>query len=63
MFLRTKVALLNKLSSKNKQKGLTIVEYAIAGALVAAALIGTFAALGGTISNLIEFLNESLTVE
>ena len=40
--------------SLRKQKGLTTVEYAIAGGLVGAALIGGFQLLGGNVSGVID---------
>lgn len=43
-----------------KQKGLTTVEYAVAGALVAATLVGAFAALGNEVENVIDFLTDQI---
>jgi pilus assembly protein Flp/PilA len=44
---------------KNEQ-GLTTVEYAIAGGLVAAGVIGAFQLLGGGVFNVINFLQQQL---
>lgn len=38
------------------EKGLTTVEYAVAGALVAAAVVGAFTALGGEVGTTINRL-------
>lgn len=38
------------LARRKKQRGLTIVEYAVAGAVVAIVTVGAFFALGGAIS-------------
>lgn len=46
---------------QDKQKGLTTVEYAVAGALVAATLVAAFAALGTQVENVIEFLTTQIT--
>ncbi len=40
----------------DKQKGLTTVEYAVAGALVAATLVAAFQALGLQVEAVINFL-------
>jgi pilus assembly protein Flp/PilA len=39
------------------EDGLTTVEYAIAGGLVGAAVIGAFQALGGTVGGIITFID------
>jgi pilus assembly protein Flp/PilA len=46
---------------KAKQKGLTTVEYAVAGGLIAAAVITAFLTLGGTVNGIIEAINGALT--
>lgn len=42
------------------EQGLTTVEYAIAGGLVAAGVIGAFQLLGGGVFNVINFLQQQL---
>lgn len=42
-----------------KQKGLSTVEYAVGGALVAAAIISAFEALGVQVGDLIGFLSSA----
>ncbi len=42
------------------EKGLTTVEYAIAGGLVAAGVIGAFQLLGGGVFNVINYLQGQL---
>ena len=42
------------------ERGLTTVEYAIAGGLVAAGVIGAFQLLGGGVFNVINFLQQQL---
>lgn len=42
------------------EEGLTIVEYAVAGALIAAALIAAFQALGGAVETVIQGLADTL---
>ncbi len=42
------------------QDGLTIVEYAVAGGLIAAAVAAAFVALGGTVDGIIVGLNVAL---
>ena len=46
----------------DKQQGLTTVEYAVAGALVAAAVVAAFDALGVQVAVLIDFLVTAFTV-
>lgn len=41
------------LATLHKQRGLTTVEYAVAGALIAAAVIAAFLLLGGNVGNVI----------
>jgi pilus assembly protein Flp/PilA len=43
-----------------KEEGLTTVEYAVAGGLVAAGVIGAFQLLGGGVNNIINFLQTTL---
>jgi pilus assembly protein Flp/PilA len=38
------------------EEGLTIVEYAVAGALISATVVGAFAALGGAVEAKIDLL-------
>lgn len=40
--------------------GLTVVEYALAGALVAAVVIGAFSALGTAVSDKIDFIGDEI---
>jgi len=42
------------------EEGLTVVEYAIAGGLIGAVVIGAFVALGGTVGAIITFINTQL---
>lgn len=49
---RVKMALKDK-QLKSKQKGLTTVEYAIAGSLVGLAVVGAFTALGNAVGEVI----------
>ena len=42
------------------EEGLTIVEYAVAGALISAAAVGAFTALGGTVTTVITGINTAL---
>lgn len=42
------------------EDGLTIVEYAVAGGLIAAAVAAAFVALGGTVDGIIVGLNVAL---
>lgn len=44
-----------------EEKGLTVVEYAIAGGLIGAAVIGAFTTLGGTVGSEITEINTALT--
>lgn len=48
------------LALQRKQKGLTTVEYAVAGALVAATLVAAFAALGNQVGNLVNTLTNAI---
>jgi len=45
----------------HEEKGLTVVEYAIAGGLIGAAVIGAFTTLGGTVGTEIGDINTQLT--
>lgn len=49
-----------KLSRKLKQLGLTTTEYAIAGGVIAVAVIGLFATLGGQIQTRIQAIVSAL---
>lgn len=40
-----------------EEDGLTVVEYAIAGGLIGAAVITAFQKLGGTVGNVINYIN------
>lgn len=42
------------------EEGLTTVEYAVAGGLIALAVIGAFIALGETVGEVLEGINETL---
>ena len=42
------------------EEGLTVVEYAVAGGLIAAGVILAFQALGLTVGNIIQFINDEL---
>ena len=42
------------------EEGLTTVEYAVAGALVAAAVVAAFTALGGQVGNVISGLTTAI---
>ena len=42
------------------EEGLTTVEYAVAGALVAATLVGAFTALGAQVEVVIDYLTTQL---
>lgn len=48
------------LVSLKKQRGLTTVEYAVAGALVAAAVVAAFLLLGGTVGDVIKDIEGKL---
>lgn len=48
----------NKIPSK--QKGLTTVEYAVAGGLIVAGIVGVFAAMGGKVKGIIEAITTAL---
>lgn len=41
-------------------EGLTTVEYAVAGGLIAATVVGAFVALGGTVTSIITYINTQL---
>lgn len=43
-----------------REDGLTTVEYAVAGALVAAAVVAAFTALGGSVGNVITGLDAAI---
>ena len=43
------------------EEGLTTVEYAIAGSLVGATVVGAFGALGGQVETVIEGITEDIT--
>ncbi len=43
-----------------EEKGLTVVEYAIAGGLIGAAVIGAFTTLGGTVGTQITGIDTAL---
>jgi pilus assembly protein Flp/PilA len=45
---------------RKSQKGLTTVEYAIAGGLISAAVIGAFTALGGNVAGVIAAISGAL---
>lgn len=62
VFPRMSVALTRAgMSLKDKQKGLTTVEYAVAGALVAAATVAAFEALGLQVETVINDLTTAIT--
>ena len=42
------------------EEGLTVVEYAVAGGLIAAGVIIAFQALGVTVAGIITFINDQL---
>ncbi len=42
------------------EEGLTVVEYAVAGGLIAAALVTAFTTLGETVEGIISGINEEL---
>jgi len=44
----------------NEEEGLTVVEYAIAGGLIGAAVIGAFILLGGRVGAIITFIYTQL---
>lgn len=52
---------IHTLAIRTRQKGLTTVEYAVAGGLIAAAVVAAFIALGGTVSGVITGLSTSIT--
>ena len=43
-----------------EEEGLTVVEYAIAGGLIGATVVGAFVALGGTVNGIITYINNQL---
>lgn len=43
-----------------EEEGLTVVEYAVAGGLIAAGVIAAFTNLGQTVNNIIAYLNTQL---
>lgn len=43
------------------EEGLTTVEYAVAGALIAAAVVAAFTALGGQVETVIEGITTAIT--
>ena len=43
-----------------EDEGLTVVEYAIAGGLIGATVIGAFVALGGTVGGIINYIQQQL---
>lgn len=43
-----------------EEEGLTVVEYAVAGGLIAAGVIAAFTNLGHTVNNIITYLNAQL---
>ena len=59
-FTRAKMALKDK-QLKAKQKGLTTVEYAIAGSLVGLAVVGAFTALGNAVGEVITNITNVIT--
>ena len=44
----------------NDEDGLTVVEYAIAGGLIGAVVVGAFVTLGGTVASIINYINTQL---
>jgi pilus assembly protein Flp/PilA len=49
------------IANLRKQRGLTTVEYAIAGGLVVAGVITIFLAMGGSVASLLTTINSALT--
>lgn len=49
------------LSFVRDESGLTTVEYAVAGSVIAAAVVTAFLTLGGTVKNVITNINTQLT--
>jgi pilus assembly protein Flp/PilA len=43
-------------------EGLTTVEYAVAGGLIAAVVVGAFITLGGTVGSIITYINTQLSL-
>lgn len=60
LIVATMLARLNKLVGTKSQKGVTIIEYALLGALIAAALIGSLNGLKTDISTLFTTLVGSI---
>jgi len=52
--------MLKKIHSLARQRGLTTVEYAVAGAVITAAVIAAFVALGGKIGPIIQAISDAL---
>jgi len=52
--------MLKKIHSMARQRGLTTVEYAVAGAVITAAVIAAFVALGGKIGPIIQAISDAL---
>ncbi|SEQ67029.1 pilus assembly protein Flp/PilA [Solimonas aquatica] len=48
------------LAVRKHQAGLTTVEYAVAGGLITAAVVGAFVALGGSVNGVISGLSTSI---
>lgn len=49
------------ISVKKKQRGLTTVEYAVAGVLIAIAVVAAFTALGLAVANAINLITNVIT--
>jgi pilus assembly protein Flp/PilA len=47
-------------SLRYRQRGLTTVEYAVAGGVIAAAVVLAFFALGGTVGGVVEEIDSNL---
>ncbi len=43
-----------------EEQGLTMVEYAVAGGLIAAAIVAAFIALGGSVAGIINYVDQQL---
>lgn len=52
---------LNYLSLRYRQRGLTTLEYAIAGSIIAAGVVALFIAIGGKVNNQMGSINTNLT--
>lgn len=48
-------------SLARRQRGLTTVEYVVAGGLIALAVIGAFLTLGGTVGGQVTAINDGLS--